>query len=161
MNSTATTFNLGDATGDKQYRAILSFDTSPLPNTAVFTRVLLKIRYQGQVGTSPFSILGGLKVDIRKPYFGTALGLALADFNAAAGKSNAATFRTTPVNNWYIAVIGATGYPFINLNGTTQFRLRFLTDDNDDNGDDYMKFFSGNFGTAAARPTLVIQYTLP
>ncbi len=136
---------------DKQYRAILSFNTAALPDNAVITGSLLKIRKQGVVGTDPFTILGGLKVDIRKPYFGTGVGLVVGDFQAAAGRSNAATFRTTPVNNWYIAVIGATGYPYINLTGTTQFRLRFLTDDNDDGAADYMKFFSGNHATAAAQ----------
>src|SRR6185295_1516944 len=35
MNSSATTFNLGDDLVDRQYRAILHFDTSSLPDTAV------------------------------------------------------------------------------------------------------------------------------
>ncbi len=109
LNSGSTVFNLGDGTQDKQYRAILSFDTSALPDTAVITKVMLKIRYQGLVGTDPFTILGGLKVDIRKPYFGTSLALAVGDFQAGANLDNAATFRTTPVSNWYIAVLGAAG----------------------------------------------------
>ena len=43
----------------------------------------------------------------------------------------------------------------------TQFRLYFTRDDNDDLGADFMKFFSGNYANAAARPTLVITYTVP
>ena len=49
----------------------------------------------------------------------------------------------------------------MNKTGTTQFRLRFLTDDNNDNAADYMKFFSGNYATASARPTLIIEYYVP
>jgi len=54
-----------------------------------------------------------------------------------------------------------TAYQYINLTGTTQFRLRFKLDDDNDNTADYMKFFSGNYGTATDRPLLVIQYYVP
>jgi hypothetical protein len=161
LNVTATTFNLGDEVGDKQYRSILSFNTAGLPDNAVITRVTLKIRKQGVVGTDPFTILGGLRVDIRKPYFGSAATLAVGDFQAAPQKSIVGVFRTTPVNNWYTAVIKSLAYPYINKTGTTQFRLYFTIDDNDDGAADYMKFFSGNYATAAARPTLTITYYVP
>ena len=48
----------------------------------------------------------------------------------------------------------------INKVGVTQFRLRFTLDDNDDMGNDYIKFFSGN-STDANRPALIITYYLP
>ncbi|RJP49965.1 MAG: hypothetical protein C4583_11495 [Anaerolineaceae bacterium] len=161
LDSTATTFNLGDNAQDKQYRVILSFNTATLSDTAVITKVTLKIRKQGLVGTDPFTILGGLKVDMRKPYFGTAIGLAVHDFQAAAGKTAVATFNATPVSGWYSALLNVTGRAYINKTGTTQFRLYFRTDDNNDNGADYMKFFSGNYATVSARPTLIIEYYLP
>ncbi len=161
INATAVTFNLGDEAGDRQYRGILSFDTTDLPDSAVITKITLKIRKQGLIGTDPFTILNGLRVDVRKPYFGTGLGLVASDFQADAGQMAVGTFRTTPVNNWYFAVIGSAGYPHINRTGTTQFRLRFHKDDNDDNAADYMKFFSGNYTNAAARPMLIIQYYVP
>jgi hypothetical protein len=161
LDSTTTTFRLGDEAGNKQYRAILSFNTTALPDTAVITKVTLKIRKQAPVGTDPFTILSVLRVDIRKPYFGTSLALLVSDFQAAANRSNVGTFNSTPVNNWYSAVLLNTAHPFINKTGTTQFRLRFLTDDNNDNAADYMKFFSGNYATASARPTLIITYYIP
>ncbi len=83
------------------------------------------------------------------------------DFQAAPGRPNVGTFSAVPVSNWYTAVLLSTAYPFINKTGTTQFRLRFLTDDNNDNAADYMKFFSGNYAIAAARPTLIITYYIP
>jgi hypothetical protein len=161
LDSTSPTFNLGDDAGDKQYRAILSFNTSALPENAVITRVILKLRKQGLTGTDPFTSLGNLKVDIRKSFFGTALGLVASDFQATASRTGVGTFKSTPKNNWYFAVIGSTGYPYISLNGTTQFRLLFSTGDNDNGVADYMKFFTGNYSNVLARPTLVITYTVP
>jgi uncharacterized repeat protein (TIGR02543 family) len=160
-DNTATTFRLGDEVADKQYRTILHFNTSGLPDNAVITKVTLKIRKQGLVGTDPFTILGGLKVDMNKPFFGTTVGLVIDDFQAAAGKGLVATFGATPVSNWYSALLNATGRAYVNKTGTTQFRLRFAIGDNDNNVADYMKFFSGNYATASARPTLIIEYYVP
>jgi hypothetical protein len=160
LDSTATTFNLGDGAADKQYRAILHFDTSSLPDNAIITKVTLKIRKQAFVGTDPFAILGGLKVDMRKPSFGS-IGLTVSDFQTAAGRVGVATFGATPVSNWYSAVLSGVGRNYINKAGTTQFRLYFATDDNNDNSADFMRFFSGNHATASVRPTLIIEYRLP
>jgi hypothetical protein len=159
LNSIAATFNLGDDPSDKQYRAILHFDTSSLPDTAVITSATLKIKKQGLMGTDPFTILGDLKASVRKPAFGTAT-LAVSDFKSAPGKNNVATFSNTPVSNWYSALVNNTGKVYINRAGTTQFRLAFTTDDNNDNGADLMKFYSGNAG-AGSRPQLIIQYYVP
>ena len=54
---------------------------------------------------------------------------------------------------WYSAILNSLG-------GTTQFRLRFTLDDNNDHAADYMKFFSGN-AAAINRPMLVIEYYVP
>jgi hypothetical protein len=157
----ATVFRLGDGEADKQYRAILSFNTDSLPDGAIITRVIVKIKEQGISGTNPFAILGGLKVDMQKPFFGATLGLTIADFEAAAGKNAVATFGANATASWYSAVLNAAGKGFINKTGVTQFRLRFATTDNDDNAADYMKFFSGNHSVAANRPTLIIKYYVP
>jgi TolB protein len=161
LNTTAPTFQLGDDDFDRQYRAILSFNTEALPDNAVITKLALKINKQGSGGSNPFITHGGLNVDICKPYFGTTDGLVIGDFQAAVSKAAVGTFGTTPVNNWYSAIIGSAGYPYINLTGTTQFRLYFTKDDNDDMGADFMKFLSGNYGTASSRPTLIIEHYVP
>jgi len=49
-------------------------------------------------------------------------------------------------------------FPYINLTGVTHLRLRFQIDDNDDLGDDYIKFFSGNSAAKADRPQLLVEY---
>jgi hypothetical protein len=160
LNTTTNTFNLGDDKANKQYRGILHFDASTLPDTAIITSVTLKIQKQGLVGTDPFTVHGGLLADIQKPYFGTTAGLVIDDFQAAPGQSGVATFDATPVSNWYSAIMNSAGYPYVNLSGTTQFRLRFTLDDNNDSGADYMKFYSGD-AAAENRPQLIIQYYIP
>ncbi|MRR32289.1 hypothetical protein EG834_18615, partial [bacterium] len=51
LNRIGTTLYLGDAPGDKQYRAILSFNTAGLPDNATVVKATLKIRKQGLTGT--------------------------------------------------------------------------------------------------------------
>jgi hypothetical protein len=144
LNFADPTFNLGDHASNRQFRAILHFHTLLLPNNAVITQIRLRIKMQSVVGTNPFSTHGGLKVDIRKLYFGTAAGLAVHDFQAAANKNAVGTFASTPVNGWYTALLNSSAFPYINLTGSTQFRLRFALDDNNDLGADILRFYSGN-----------------
>jgi hypothetical protein len=162
MNSSATTFNLGDDASNKQYRAILSFNTAGLPNTLTIKKVTLKIKRSGLFGANPFTKLGALTVDIKRGTFGTS-ALQLTDFQVAPGtkgKVAVGFFGKTPVLNWYKSILKSTSYAFINRAGLTQFRLRFAKDDNNNMIAEYMKFFSGNAG-AANRPVLTIQYTVP
>jgi glucose/arabinose dehydrogenase len=161
LNSTAATFRLGDNAQNKQFRAILHFNTGSLPDTAVITGVTLKIKRQGLMGTDPFSVFGSLRVDMQKPFFGTTSGLVIGDFEAVAGKPAAAAFTMAPVNDWYSVVLNNAGREYINRTGTTQFRLRFVTDDNDNNTADFMNFFSGNTSTTSNGPQLIIQYYVP
>lgn len=161
LNATNTTFLLGDDASNRQYRAILHFNTAAIPDTATITAVKLKIKRQGVVGTNPFTTHGVLRVDIRKPFFGLADTLAAADFQAAATKLNAGQFSSSPVSGGsaYQATLPASSFQYINKSGITQFRLRFTLDDNNDLGADYMRFFSGNYTVVSDRPELEVQYT--
>lgn len=156
-----TTFMIGDNELNRKYRSILSFNTARLPDNAVITKVTIKIKKEGLVGTDPFTSHSGLKVDIRNPFFGKTSGLEIWDFQAGADKYGVATFGTKPVYNWYSANLNATGRSFVNLTGTTQFCLSFLKDDNDNMSAYFMKIFSGNYDTTSYRPTLIIEYTIP
>jgi CSLREA domain-containing protein len=160
LNSTATTFRLGDDVADKQYRAILSFDTGQLPNNAIITKVKIKIKYQSVVGTDPFTTHGTLYLDIRTGSFGNA-GLELADFQSTASLGSAASIPNTPVSNWYTKVLSSTALTYISKTTRTQFRLRFQYGDNDDLGNDYLAFYSGDHANSAVWPQLIIEYYLP
>jgi hypothetical protein len=162
-NATANTFNLGDDSQDRQYRAILHFPTYYLPDNAVVTQVILMIKNQGVVGTNPFSTHQNISVDIRGGYFGSSglfgiNALDLIDFQAQSNRDSVGTINNNPISGWYWTLLDSTANPVINLQGITQLRLRFQTDDNEDLGDDYLTFFSGNVDALSDRPRLLVEY---
>jgi hypothetical protein len=161
LNSTATTFQLGDDALNRQYKAILSFNTSSLPAGAVITSAVLKIAQSGlPVGTNPFTTLGSLSVDLRKGAFGGNPALQLADFNAAPSAARVAYFSATPGDpSWYSAMLNTAGRNNLNRAGVTQVRLYFAMDDNNNHVADFMKFVSGN--ASKNTPILLVTYYLP
>lgn len=159
LNDTAT-LNLGDNIANKQYRSILHFDTSSLPDTAVIINATLKIMSRGLVGTNPFNTHSVLRADIRSMFFGSTATLESRDFQADASQYSVALFGAIPVDNWYSAAVNDGGMSLVNRTGATQFRLRFTLDDNNDNAGDFMMFYSGN-SVAEALPQLVIRYYVP
>ena len=161
MDATAATFILGDNAGNRQYRSILHFNTASLPDNAVITRVVLKIRRHSLTGTDPFTTHLKIAVDIRKGAFSNNAALQVTDFQAAASKNGIGLFANNPTAaGWYVTSLKPAAYPFINLTGITQLRLRFQTDDDNDAVADIIKFHSGN-STAANRPMLVVEYYVP
>lgn len=160
-NAGATTFVLGDNAQDRQYRAILNFNTSSLPDDAIITKVVLKIRKQSLVGSDPFTTHMKIAVDIRTGTFSNAVDLQPTDFQAAANKPNVALIANNPqAGDWYFTNFNALVY-YINRTGITQFRLRFQKDDDDDLDADYLKFYSGDAVAAAYRPRLIVTYYVP
>jgi len=158
MNTAATTFNLGDDVADKQYRSILSFNTSSLPDNAVIIRVTLKVRRNGVIGGGdPLSLFHGFKVDIKKGTFGTA-ALEPGDFNAAASQTYGPFSPSLSAGRYSLSLTSGKGY--VNKTGNTQLRLRFNLDDNNNNIANFLKLYSGN-AAASDRPQLIIQYYLP
>ncbi len=161
LDRSSRTIIMGDNPVNKQYRSILHFDTAGLQNTAIITKVTLKILPYRFVGTNPFTTHGALLVDIRKDFFGTIVGLQDFDFEANSNANAVGRFGTAPVGGWYGALLNAEAGSLINLYGTTQFRLRFALDDNNDNNADLVAFYSGNADTLANRPQLVVEYYVP
>ena len=163
MNSAATTIRLGDDAARKQYRGILSFSTgATLPDNAVITKVMLKIKMQGITGGgNPVAIFQGFMVDIKKGFFGTP-ALQTADFQTAANKTYGPLIPAFS-SGWY-SINLTSGKGYINklstLSGLTQIRLRFQLDDNNNAIANYLSLFSGN-APAASRPQLIIEYYVP
>jgi hypothetical protein len=163
LDNTAILLYVGDNMQDRQYRSLLSFNTAGLPDNAVITSVQLKIRVQGYLGDNmfvPAKTHGNLLMDISQPYFGTSGGLVLNDFQSAANQNGVGVLSSVPVAGWYTVNLKSAAYPFVNATGTTQFRLRFQTDDNDDGSNDYLRVFSGD-AAANQRPQLIIEYYVP
>lgn len=158
IDSAATTFRLGDNAADKQYRAILSFNTSTIPDTAVVLSATLKVKRGSLVGTDPFTTHGILRVDVISGRFHDNSALEIVDFQAPATQLASASFSKVNVTLWHNAVFKSANFNVFNLVGITQMRLRFSTDDNNDNGADYRLFYSGN---SANKPVLWITYYVP
>ena len=163
LDDLAITTRLGDDAGRRQYRTILSFGTGAnLPDTAVITAVTLKIQKQTITGGgNPVTLFQGFLLDIKNGLFGTT-ALQTTDFEKAANLT-LGPFTPTPLSNWYsFDLTGAKAYinKLANASGTTQIRLRFKLDDNNNAVANYLSLFSGN-AAAASRPQLLITYYLP
>jgi hypothetical protein len=161
LDSAGATLVVGDDAQDRQYRSILSFNTGGLPDTAIVTRVTLKIKQKNIIGTNPFTTHSNLMVDAIMGSFSGNAAVQLTDFRAAASRANAGGIPNLPVNNWYTKTWTGIILPYINTSGLTQLRLRFQLDDDNNSTADYIAFFSGDYGVAADRPQLVIEYYLP
>ncbi len=161
-NSTTTTnvaLRAGDLTSDRQYKSIVSFDTSSIPAGATITQATLRLRRGTVSGTNPFTILGSCLVDIHSTGFGGSTAFATSDWQVAATATGVATMSNAAANgDWSEGTLNAAGRAAVNTSGTTQLRVAFSVDDNDDNGYDYMGFYSGENATANNRPQLVITY---
>ncbi len=160
-NGTGTAaLRVGDTNQDRQLRTILSFDTSSIPDTATVTAATVQLRRGSLTGTNPFGTHGSCQLAIVTGAFGGANALANADFQNAATVNNVGTLSNPAANGaTSTSTLNAAGRAAINKTGRTQFRAAFTLDDNDDTGNDYIGFHSGNDATAANRPILVVTYT--
>ncbi len=150
----------GDTGSGQQYKLVVSFNTASLPDGAVITGAVLKIKRGKLTGTNPFTVLGTCNVDIKGGTgFGGATTLVAADFEAAADATAVATMSNA-ANNGDVSSgsINATGRGLINKTGTTQLRVSFATDDNNNAASDHIGWYGGDDATAANRPVLEITY---
>ena len=162
LDDTSTTLLLGDDNTNKQYRTLLSFDTSNLPENAVLSSAKLVLTEQAMVGSGyPPSLLQGLLLDIRDGYFGDNPALETGDFRANANKSSAGPFHFTAAGNTYSISLTNDLLGYVNKTGPTQFRLRFKLPTNNNNAANYMSFYSGDYSDPSSQPTLMRQYHFP
>ncbi|AXA36788.1 N-acetylmuramoyl-L-alanine amidase [Candidatus Sumerlaea chitinivorans] len=161
INSSNTTFAVGDNSQRLQFKGILSFDTSPIPDDATIQKVTLKLTQYSINGGDPWASLGTLSVDLAVPSFGAATTLATEDFAAAATVTNVATVSKPSGNNVTVSsALSSAGVLRVSKTGKTQLRLQFALDDDNDSANDYVNFYSGNYSTNTAyRPKLEIEYT--
>jgi hypothetical protein len=162
IDSTANTtsaLRVGDDNKDKQYRTVVSFDTSSIPDGATILSVTVRLRRGTLSGTSPFTTHGTCWVDVQTEGLSGSTALQTGDFQAAATAVQAASLSNAASNgSWSEGSLNAAGLAAVSKTGTTQLRVYFNLDDNDDNGNDYLGYYSGDNTTAANRPQLVITY---
>ena len=160
-NSTNATFFIGDSPLNQEYRGILSFDTSGIPDTAVIQSAKLILTKQAVVGSAnPMSSRGPLQMNLVSPYYGASVALDLEDFNYA-GESYAGNVGATPVGNVYTGLFSTSALTTIDPLSTLQMRLSFQTDDDGNNIANYISFYSGDSATVTYQPKLEIMYYIP
>ncbi len=157
--SADTTVRVGDDNANQQLRTILSFNTAALPDAATVVLGRLRLRSNGVIiGTDPFTTHGPLLLDLSKPYFGSELALLPSDFQAAPTLNAAGVVSPQLVGGVYMGRLISTAYPLVNKTGTTQLRLRFKLDDNNDHDRDFVVLYSGDATITADRPRLIVYY---
>ncbi len=158
-DNTTAALRVGDTNVDEQYKSLVSFDTSSIPDTATITAATLRLVRGTISGTSPFSTHGSCQADIVTGGFGGSTAFAFADWQAAATAANVATLSNPAANgSASTGNLNASGLSAINKTGTTQLRFTFTLDDNDDAGYDYIGFYAGENATTANKPQLTITY---
>jgi len=162
LNSSDPTIRLGDDAARKQFRSILSFNTSSLPDDAIITKVTLRVRNQGSVGDGdPVTIFGGFMIDIRKGVMGTA-ALQLTDWQAATSKTVGP--QSPAVVGGFYPLNLTSARAFINKlstnAGLTQIRLRFNVQNNSNAVANTLSLSSGD-AAEANRPQLIVEYYVP
>ncbi len=157
-NVRSKVLNVGDNLQNKQFRAILSFNTAGIPDNAVINKAILKIKKAGVIGTNPMETHGGLYVDIKMEKFYTKPALQINDFQADPDVFEVGVFPNSLYSGWYKSALNSDAFPFINKVGITQLRLSFLLDDNNDNVANILKLFSGN-AIKTKRPILIVEYS--
>lgn len=158
-SSNTLALRLGDLNGDQQYKTIVSFDTSALPDGATIVSATVRLRRSALRGTSPFQTHGVASVDIRTGAFGSSAALEAGDFQAAATATGVGVLSNPAANgDWAETSLSAAGLAAVNRTGVTQLRLAFSLDDDDDGTADFVAFQSGDDADAASRPQLIVVY---
>jgi hypothetical protein len=124
------------------------------------------IKGAGNVGSDPFNTLQNILVDIHSGPFGYIgpfpyRGLQASDFQNPSSKDAVGLIQNNPYYGWYWTWLDSSAFQYINVNGITQFRLRFQLDDNDNGRNDYLKFYSGNYNVLTDHPQLSVEYYVP
>ncbi len=155
---------LGDYSSGQSYRVLLSFDTSVFPENYTIEQVVLKLALgASSYSSNPFNWGGTCYIDLANPYFYNSEAMEPEDWDATATAAAVATFSNAPLdpNEGDYMISGrfnAEGRMNINLNGLTQFRVRFTTLSNG-GVSDYFGFWPAE-AIEIRKPKLLIEYSI-
>lgn len=116
---------IGRGTDSKFNRAVLSFDTSSIPDTATITAATLTVSYRSASG-DPWANPSGntLVIDVKNACFG-ACTIETTDWAAAATANAVAQIPKFTGGNQASTLFDASGLGAISKTGRTQLKLRF------------------------------------
>jgi hypothetical protein len=154
-----TAIRVGDTDVDEQYKNIVSFNTSSIPDGATITAATLRLVRGTISGSTPFTSHGPCVADISNGGFGGSTAFAFSDWEAAATATSVVTL-SAPASNGSASqgTLSAAGLGAVSKTATTQLRVYCTIGDNDDNGYDYIGFYPGETATQANRPQLIVTY---
>ena len=145
----------GDDSGDRQFKAVVSFDPTSLPATAKVVGAEL-ILVSGSTQGTPESSLGSAGIQLSIGGFGASPALASQDFEAPATVEDAGVVVSTGDDSHAVLAPGAVDA--ISTADRIQLRVAHpLATDGDRRGD-YEGWYSANASNASRRPRLVIEY---
>ncbi len=161
VNATASStwaLRVGDQTENKQVKAVVSFDTSSLPDGCLIAAAELKLRRGGVPNKNPFGLLGVCDVDIASGKLGATTALEPSDFEAPASFAKVAQMSNPQADgDWSTGIINSTGLAGVDSTGKTQMRVYLTRPDNADRTKDIMGFWSGE-AASADQPQLTVLY---
>lgn len=162
MSATGTfkaAIRAGDNVNNRQYKSIVSFDTSAIADGALIQSATLRLRRGKIEGEGPFNGgFGLLWASIRKGGFSGSTALELDDFHKPAHDLAAILSVPAADLDWSEDELKTGSLEFIDDQGTTQFKIFLSNGDDDDGIADYVGFYSGDNSDPANHPQLVISY---
>jgi hypothetical protein len=157
-SSQQAALRVGDDAIDRQYKTVVSFDTSSIPDGALISSAVVRLYRARGFGTSPFDTHGPCYADVQTGGFGGDPALVAGDFEAPATAPQAATMSSPAANGtWSEGVLDAAGLAVIDPQGTTQLRVECSLSDDDDGVTDQIGFTPGE-GAVGTQPELVVTY---
>ncbi len=151
----------GDFRNDSQIKLFTSFALD-IPDGSVLSAATLNLKQGGVSGVDPTQVLGPCLIDIHTSGFSGNLALESSDFQATATVENAATFDATlDPENWSSTSLSEESLAAIESAENVQMRVACSLDDNDDNVEDSLAFYSGEDANADNHPQLVVLFSDP
>jgi len=153
-----TVLFVGDNTSNLAYRGVVDFDTT-LPANSVILSARIRMTQSSFFGSN--TGFGGLVLDMGSPNIGATSAMTGTDWDdSAAAFIDVASSFPYPGGNGHstYAEIDPAHFDDINVNGRTQFRIRFNTLTDSDNASDYIAFASGSNPSTTHRPEMIIEY---
>lgn len=152
---------LGDFSGDRGYRNIVSFDTVSIPEASTIISANLIVTRGNYSNQNPFGGWGGdCVIDVVAPYFGSSAELIPSDWEAPPIVSDVARFIGDPSAELPMVstVFDVDGMAAINKTGKTQLKFYFTNSTNSNGINDYIGFYGGEASDPNMIPKLLIRY---
>lgn len=153
--------SVGD-NADAPFRGILSFNTAAIPDGATILSAEVRLYYTLAPVGNPWTSHGFLVADIKNGCLGSGCTVAASDFEAVASLNEAVVFTapasTGAAGTLVSGTLSAAALAHINKLGSTQLRLRFKNNSNNNGTSDYVTFAGGEYYLTQFRPVLVVKY---